>query len=57
MLVPVWLFSQPRDTVWEYSDRRTHSIEKTVGIPVLDPVLCEGLLTLFELLRRENMED
>lgn len=30
------------------------SIEKTVEIPVLDPVLCEGLLTLFELLRREN---
>lgn len=30
------------------------SLEKTVGIPVLDPVLCEGLLTVFELLRKEN---
>lgn len=39
------------------SIRIAPSIEKTVGIPVLDPVLCEGLLTLFELLRRENMED
>ena len=39
------------------SIRIAPSIEKPVGIPVLDPVLCEGLLTLFELLRRENMED
>ena len=39
------------------SIRIAPSIEKTVGIPVLDPVLCEGLLTLFELLRRENIED
>ena len=29
------------------------SIEKAVGIPVLDPVMCEGLLTVFELLRKE----
>ena len=35
------------------SIRIAPSIEKTVEIPVLDPVLCEGLLTLFELLRRE----
>ena len=29
------------------------AMEKDLGIPVLDPVMCEGLLTLFELLRRE----
>ena len=30
------------------------SLEKDLNIPVLDPVMCEGLLTLFELLRRET---
>ena len=29
---------------------------KALGIPVLDPVLCEGLMTNFELLRRENVQ-
>ena len=29
---------------------------KALGIPVLDPVLCEGLMTYFELLRRENLQ-
>lgn len=28
------------------------ALERELGIPVLDPVLCEGLLTLFELLRK-----
>lgn len=27
------------------------ALERELGIPVLDPVMCEGLLTLFELLR------
>lgn len=36
------------------SIRIASSLEKTVGIPVLDPVLCEGLVTVFELLRKEN---
>ena len=31
-------------------------LEKELGIPVLDPVLCEGLVTLLELLRREIAE-
>ena len=30
------------------------ALEKAVGIPVLDPVMCEGLLTLFELLRQNE---
>ena len=32
------------------------TLEKALGIPVLDPVLCEGLMTYFELLRRENLQ-
>lgn len=32
------------------------ALEKALGIPVLDPVLCEGLMTYFELLRRENLQ-
>lgn len=34
------------------SIRIASALEQAVGIPVLDPVMCEGLLTLFELLRR-----
>ena len=29
------------------------SLEKDLGIPVLDPVMCEGLMVLFELTRRQ----
>ena len=30
------------------------SLEKDLGIPVLDPVMCEGLMTLFQLLRGQK---
>lgn len=30
------------------------ALEKNLGIPVLDPVMCEGLITLFQLLRGQN---
>ena len=46
-------FASSIDADMEGLIRIAPSIEKTVEIPVLDPVLCEGLLTLFELLRRE----
>jgi allantoin racemase len=32
------------------------TLEKALGIPVLDPVMCEGLMTYFELLRREALK-
>ena len=34
-------------------------LEKDLGIPVIDPVMCEGLITLFTLLRKdfENESD
>ena len=32
------------------------TLEKALGIPVPEPVLCEGLMTYFELLRRENLQ-
>ena len=32
------------------------ALEEKSGIPVLDPVMCEGLFTLFELLRREAQQ-
>ena len=31
------------------------ALERELGIPVLDPVMCEGLFTLFELLRRAQL--
>lgn len=30
------------------------ALEKDLGIPVLDPVMCEGLMTLFQLLRGQK---
>jgi len=30
------------------------ALERDLGLPVLDPVMCEGLMTLFELIRREQ---
>lgn len=32
------------------------SLEEALGIPVMDPVLCEGLMTLFALRRAEAAE-
>ena len=29
------------------------SLERETGLPVLDPVMCEGLMTLFELIRKD----
>ena len=29
-------------------------LEEDLGIPVLDPVMCEGLMALFQLLRRKK---
>ena len=30
------------------------ALEEDLGIPVLDPVMCEGLMALFQLLRRKK---
>lgn len=29
------------------------ALERETGLPVLDPVMCEGLMTLFELIRKD----
>ncbi len=33
------------------------ALEKATGLPVLDPVLCAGMMTYFELLRREMRKE